>query len=723
MKKYLIGGTLALIAGLFVTSCTHDDVYDNSDIVQKRTEDFQKAFVKAYGQIASNQGWGFDRTEEYETTPVSTRIAKARKAGTRTPAEFGWEVSGDYNRTFDKAYYDYVFTWLQEEVSASAVTNNYEFLSTGPFQFSVIFSNTSGDDEVGYYYYNDDVNNRVEVPFINHLGWGEAGGGYQYFVKFKKPNGEVVAASPTAGHDVFNWGCTSSIAKTVTINVPADYYVGFYIKQGSNTMYSNESLNNDQRPAGKRFYSAVLTKNAAGEYIVGLEDWHFTYSADGHVADCNDVVLAVSPISDTPPTIVEPGGDEIPREPVITYGYEYGYEDVVVENTKRIFCEDLGSDYSTRADFDYNDVVFDATIVQRTYHMVTKTYKDGVLDDEDTDYNVVKPAGGNDGDTEEQEPRYFAKIELFAAGGTKPLSIFGVEVHAAYQVGLATMVNTFDENSKRHTSTDSNGQTTSAFGSYTYVENPIELTNPTPPEMKTNEEASDSDFPRERLFEMTCKTTEDGTKIIPKILDIPIIARISDNAVTELNSYRGNAPHMIAVPVNQRWPSERYDIAEAYPNFSTYVSGGAEPWSNGDPNCICESTPSLSSYIKGDSQVSTTSSGGVTEKVYYSNETGYNLDERSFYFANTNILSGLADGDRIRVHVKDVSDGYILNLSNGNSDRLVTDQSQLAGKSSGYIDFGMSQYIINSLNSGSGNAALILSGTKVTVTGIGVVKK
>ena len=110
MKKYLIGGALALIAGLFVTSCTHDDVYDNTDLVQKRTEDFQKAFVKAYGQIASNQGWGFDRTEEYETTPVSTRIAKARKAGTRTPAEFGWEVSGDYNRTFDKAYYDYVFT-------------------------------------------------------------------------------------------------------------------------------------------------------------------------------------------------------------------------------------------------------------------------------------------------------------------------------------------------------------------------------------------------------------------------------------------------------------------------------------------------------------------------------------------------------------------------------------------------------------------------------------
>ena len=148
MKKYLIGGALALFAGLFITSCTHDDdLYSNADAVQQKKESFQKAFTKAYGTIASNQDWGFDRTVEYETTPSSTRNeTKSRDAGTRTPAEFGWEVSSDYNRTFDKAYYDYVFDWLQEEVSASAVKYNYEFLSSGPFQFSVIFSQTSGDD-------------------------------------------------------------------------------------------------------------------------------------------------------------------------------------------------------------------------------------------------------------------------------------------------------------------------------------------------------------------------------------------------------------------------------------------------------------------------------------------------------------------------------------------------------------------------------------------------
>ena len=28
----------------------------------------------------------------------------------------------------------------------------------------------------------------------------------------------------------------------------------------------------------------------------------------------------------------------------------------------RVFCEDLGGNYSNREDFDYNDVVFDATL-------------------------------------------------------------------------------------------------------------------------------------------------------------------------------------------------------------------------------------------------------------------------------------------------------------------------------------------------------------------------
>ena len=453
-----------------------------------------------------------------------------------------------------------------------------------------------------------------------------------------------------------------------------------------------------------------------------MEDWFFDQgNLYNHKADCNDIVLAITPISDTPPTIVEPGGGEIPHEPVITYDYEYGYDNTATVSSGRIFCEDLGSNYSSRADFDYNDVVFDATIIKRQYYLKTTTYSDGVKEDENTVWDVVKPANGSDGETTHQDPRYFAKIELFAAGGTKPLSIFGKEVHAAFGVGGTTMVNTFDENSKRHTSTDENGLTTSAFGSYTYAD-AVQLKPDTPASTFSTEEAGDSDFPSNAIFEMQCKEGENGEKIIPNILDIPILVRFEDNAVAELSSARGNAPHMIQVPSNTRWPSERFDINEAYPGFNAYVGGGAEPWNNGVAECICEATPSLSTYIKGESTSVTTSSGGVTEKRYYSNEEGYDI-VNGLYFNNANILSGLADGDRIRVHVKDVQSGYILSLNDGNSTRLLTDQTQLAGQTSGYIDFGMSQHIINSLNANKDKAALILSGTGLKVTSIGVVKK
>jgi hypothetical protein len=70
-----------------------------------------------------------------------------------------------------------------------------------------------------------------------------------------------------------------------------------------------------------------------------------------------------------------------------------------VVETGRVFCEDLGS----IGDFDFNDVVFDATV-----------YSDGTAD-----------------------------ITILAAGGTMPLSVAGVEVHDALgHNDVSAMINT-----------------------------------------------------------------------------------------------------------------------------------------------------------------------------------------------------------------------------------------------------------------------------------------
>lgn len=671
MKKYLIGGALALVAGLFVTSCTHDDgLYGTTDAVKQRTEEFQKAFTKAYGTIASNQTWGFDQTVEYE---------KDRNASTRTtvtnwdnadlhpdlvaskPTELTDQEKSDVTKFFRENKFNdegenidwskYWVEFVSKEDTTTLTKDGAFFRANERFtfdQFSVDKPVTSGFDYEAVERWNA---NTHPLMYLENVGtkrfriWLSYTSQWVYDYTIQKYNGE--------------------------------YYLGF-------------DLYGDKQDNG-HLELGMTSRGYYNDYIVRLV----------------------------------PGEGEGDSEPEITYEYEYGYIPDVVESTGRIFCEDLASNYSERADFDYNDAVFDATVISRTYYLKTTEYTDGVKTDEDITYNVIKPAGGADGDTQEQEPRYFAMIDLFAAGGTKPLSICGQEVHAVYNVGIATMVNTFDGNSKTHTSTDSEGRTSTAYGSYTFVENPIRLTNPNPPVMYTAEEENNTTYPKANLFELEVKKTEEGQKIIPKILDIPVIVQISVDGyevATDLSAYRGTAPHMIKVPTNTRWPSERFDISEAYPGFTAYVGGGDAPWANPNPEATCMTTPSISNFSKGEGSPVTTSSGGVTEKVYYTNSEGYDIS-KGLYLFNNNLISGLSEGDRIRIHVTDVQSSYTLILSDGNSSRLGADQTQLAGKSSGYIDFGLSAYMIQSLISNGEKNTLILSGTGLKVTSIGIVKK
>ena len=81
----------------------------------------------------------------------------------------------------------------------------------------------------------------------------------------------------------------------------------------------------------------------------------------------------------------------------IVPGLGYSEEDKIKE-TGRIICEDLGG----IGDFDFNDVVFDATIYESGKTVIT----------------------------------------LQAAGGTLPLTVAGIEVHEAFGVSTKDMVNT-----------------------------------------------------------------------------------------------------------------------------------------------------------------------------------------------------------------------------------------------------------------------------------------
>jgi hypothetical protein len=60
MKKYLMMGAAALTMGFAFVSCSSDDVVYNPDAAQNQiVANYQKAFIKTFGQPAANHTWGF----------------------------------------------------------------------------------------------------------------------------------------------------------------------------------------------------------------------------------------------------------------------------------------------------------------------------------------------------------------------------------------------------------------------------------------------------------------------------------------------------------------------------------------------------------------------------------------------------------------------------------------------------------------------------------------
>ena len=110
------------------------------------------------------------------------------------------------------------------------------------------------------------------------------------------------------------------------------------------------------------------------------------------------------------------GDNEQPANKNMGVDRNYNYEDWIVrispatfKAAKRIIAEDLAANES---DFDYNDVVFDATITKEQIPSMNYALK------------------------------YVAHVTLRAAGGTMPLYIGSKEVHALFGVDTGTMVNT-----------------------------------------------------------------------------------------------------------------------------------------------------------------------------------------------------------------------------------------------------------------------------------------
>jgi len=435
----------------------------------------------------------------------------------------------------------------------------------------------------------------------------------------------------------------------------------------------------------------------------------------------NDWIVKISPgdgiYPEDTPTFVTITEDKVETEEFFT--------DNVIE-AGRVICEDLGSYIAVsvdggepqfdRRDLDFNDVVFNAAIIQRNYQKTTIVKRDG-----QTISTKTVPT---------KDSKFFAKVDLYAAGGTIPLTVFGKEVHEKFGVIHTKMVNTFNEVSEAQ----------GAFGDYnTSILNAVQLENDSPSESLASYD--------KYLFDMTddVEYNADGKTIKSLIKKIPIIVKYGEGqAVNELDpgdKGYADAPQKLLVPINTRWACERAPIGPgvegltadkenigAYTQFTRYVG-------NAVTSDYCFSEDNAQGYYlypsikiiplwtdenkndiyaaQGINRTQTTSTGEQTEYVLFKNDSGQSIGSGIDIITNTS----LSNGNIIRVYGTNLNADNV-RISNDGSG-LVNDSGILGN---GYVEFELSSTNINSLKKEGKDYYIIVISGAGTVTKVALVR-
>lgn len=369
MKKYLMTGIAAVAMCAAFTSCSHDvEPVSQEDLnkfeAQKIVENYNQAFIKAFGQPAANQEWGFG----------------GYAAGTRADNEHANTGGNIWYKTYERPYNIGLtgdeIAELKALLTKTPGTYNTEVFPYENYYVEQIYK--GGSDlregqaaESDYAYDNNGNRTNTQVTGSGQMDWlkARAGNEYAHINNFNYGNNTTEMVDEGNG--------TRYIGITLMENMSLDGITA------TNQFGFSESWGTEN---GK-FYNNYLIVEYKGEWYVG-----FDFEAHKSTATHNngeamqvernwaftDWIVRISPAE---AKVVDP-------------------------NNVCIIAEDLSADGDT--DFDWNDVVFTVE-----YTSDTK-----------------------------------AKVTLYAAGGTLPLTVAGREVHAAFgyeqpnEKGLYKMINT-----------------------------------------------------------------------------------------------------------------------------------------------------------------------------------------------------------------------------------------------------------------------------------------
>lgn len=530
MKKYLINGAMALIVGGFIVSCSHDDISQPATVDQM-TKSFDEMFTELYGPIAPNHNWGFatvgvsEEANDLTEDPMLTR-AMTRTADTNSNewTAKGYNVPGEITDRERQVVMQW-FRTHENPQSETVDTHNYFIQNVG-----------YTDHTYNAYYQKDGRTETVTItnPGINNMDYIFVGPGAQA-TAWNDPTPQPITWDNGDDH-VNNFNAGSGVIQHILYS--GSEYFGFHDSYGNGYSTAGHGNNGKYCEKNRNFVIRFIDVDGVVGCYVGFnyesgktsEGWHL--EPDGFFDDRVIKLVAAEGVIGNPNAYRK----EISIQKKI-------HKKIIDQG--RVFCEDIATAYrQVKEDIDYNDIVFDARVWEIYDQYEVKNNK------------TTTPSAKTNW-------RYQYDICLLATGGTIEEKVNEVDVHNKFGVGQAFMVNTWTPNCPSTLS-----------GQWNTTSNIMKAVD----------------------FSYTIKKSEQNNPNNVGISTIPITVKYGGtNGVKALNnrklqeekddegkviSVKSEAPYKLCVPLGTPWPIERANIQSAYRNFSSYVSGEQEFWTD-----------------------------------------------------------------------------------------------------------------------------------------------
>lgn len=658
MKKYLINGALALIVGFTYTSCKNNDV-DYVPIAQQKTQAYAEAFKEMIGgEVDPNQNWGFETItiSEEELAAARAAVRAGSRAGTRAGEpevvkkdvwkNFPDKLDGNTvppDVTTDEA--KYVYQWFQNNPGLTI-----EGRPWSNFFLQQVYGTMDKQKQGIWHRYDQNrVNNGYASNYYDEEFTDKGGMDYltvgdgttmthvnDFNAEMGGPWNIVYMKNSSALKFGYHGSWDSSdrqLFKLAEIEVPGYCFTDGVARKG---WYVGLSL--------------LAEKDDNGKKVLGEQRKDYG----------DDWILKVVP-GQGETEITNVGGGETTDTETITKA-KYERKKLMLQG--RVFCEDLAK--AERRDIDFNDIVFDARIWE-----VSEVYKETGKSDK---VNFL---------------RYEAEICLLAAGGTIPANVANQDVHDLFGVGLTTMVNTVDDNSKV-TITWGNSDTTRPVKNITF--NMTELID------QNNGNISLDLIPIEVMW-TTSDTNDAG------IGQMKSVGRLGANV--------GDVPYKFCAPIGTPWASERNPIVEVYSGFADWAKGGSEPnWGNGTnlrynncPNGLSTDSKYVIGYTEEKQISSTSTTTTEIETVLWqgSRAMEYSADGNNGNYAMVFNSKDIKVGDKLRIYgTKSTGDATLVlkNNENGWQDIVSINLSDL----NNYKEIDVTEGMVNAMTSTTVNS-------------------